>query len=131
MRHIIFLAVAFAALRICASPINQFTPRILIDIFPNATVVNLVQRIRLVSFHQNWKYHNQGVDLGQSWKHLNYDDSHCNSGPGLLGFETTTATLNTLSNQNLFVQTRLSRYAPANPLTITSSSAARFYTSWP
>lgn len=77
-------------------------------ISPNPTVINLTQDVRLISFNAVWLYQNDGLDLGTNWAHPHYDDSTWAQGPGLLGFETTAATLTALSNQNAFVNTRLS-----------------------
>lgn len=76
-------------------------------IYPNPTVGTLTQELRIVLFDSVWRYHNEGFDLGTAWTHPHYDDSTWLQGPGLLGFETTAATLTALSNQNAFVNTRI------------------------
>jgi hypothetical protein len=76
---------------------------------PNPTTINLTQDVRLLAFDALWRYHNEGRDLGSEWHNVDYDDASWPSGPGLLGFETTDATLIALSNQNALVGTMLSR----------------------
>jgi len=86
---------------------DAFPPADLIS--PNPTVLTLTQDVRLLAFDSVWRYHNEGQDLGSDWRSPDYYDLTWPSGPGLLGFESNEATLNILSNQNLFVRTTLSR----------------------
>ncbi len=43
------------------------------------------QSTTLVPAGSSWKYHDQNIDLGTSWRALNYDDSAWLAGPGPLG----------------------------------------------
>ena len=87
---------------------------------PNPTVITfLTQDVRLLSFDAVWRYQNTGLDLGTAWKQPRYDDTTWPEGPGLLGFETTTATILALSNQNAFVGTSLIRTGHSGEAIIT------------
>ena len=70
-------------------------------ISPNPTVTNLAQQIRLLPFGSTWKYDTNGTDLGTDWKEVGYNDSGWPAGTGLLGLETTLATLDSLFAQGL------------------------------
>jgi len=65
------------------------------------TSTNLAQQIRLLPFGSTWKYDTNGVDLGTAWKEAGYNDSAWPAGTGLLGLETTQATLDGLFAQGL------------------------------
>jgi hypothetical protein len=58
----------------------------------------IVATVILMTFDQNWRYDQTGTDLGPTWKDVGYNDSAWPSGPGVLGFETTLATLQFLTN---------------------------------
>ena len=60
---------------------------------PNPTVMPLVYQTRILAFRDVWKYDQSGTDLGTAWRASSYDDSSWASGPGILGFETTSNTL--------------------------------------
>ena len=62
---------------------------------------------RVLPFDAPWKYHDQGIDLGTAWRQTQYDDSLWPTGPALLGFEGSQATLDSLAAQGLTVQTPL------------------------
>lgn len=49
---------------------------------------DLSQGITVVDYGDTWKYHDQGVDLGDAWMAPDYDDGGWPQGPGLFGFET-------------------------------------------
>jgi hypothetical protein len=42
--------------------------------------------VPLVDFGHTWRYHDQGVDLGEAWLAADYDDSAWPEGPGQLGY---------------------------------------------
>jgi hypothetical protein len=63
---------------------------------PNAVSPNsapIVATIGLMTFTQVWRYDQSGADLGTAWKESAFNDSGWASGPGVLGFETTSNTL--------------------------------------
>jgi hypothetical protein len=57
-------------------------------------ITALTQRVRVLTFSNDWKYDNSGADLGDTWKDVGYNDSAWLAGPGLFGLETTTGTTN-------------------------------------
>ena len=65
---------------------------------PNPTVLPINQTVVVFNFTKTWRYNQTGADLGTTWKETSYDDSAWPSGPGVLGFETTPATLMFLTN---------------------------------
>jgi hypothetical protein len=69
-------------------------------ISPYPTTLPLQQTVILFTFDKTWRYDQSGTDLGTAWKDTFYDDSAWPSGPGVLGLETTAATLTFLSGIN-------------------------------
>jgi hypothetical protein len=62
---------------------------------PNPTQRSLPYQVAtpLLAFTDVWKYEQSGTDLGTDWRASGYNDSAWPSGPGILGFETTSNTL--------------------------------------
>jgi hypothetical protein len=58
----------------------------------------ITAQIILAGFNQVWRYDETGADLGTAWKDTGFNDSAWSSGPGVLGVETTLATLQFLTN---------------------------------
>jgi len=54
--------------------------------------------IVLFTFNNTWRYDQSGSDLGTTWKETAFNDSAWPSGPGILGFETTSNTLYFFTN---------------------------------
>jgi hypothetical protein len=71
------------------------TPNI---ISPYPTTLLLQQTVILFTFNKTWRYDQSGANLGTAWRGTFYNDSAWPSGPGILGFETTTATWQFLTN---------------------------------
>jgi hypothetical protein len=67
-------------------------------ILPNPTVLPIQQTVIVFPFTKTWRYEQSGSDLGTSWKDVGYNDSAWLSGSGILGFETTAATLTFLTS---------------------------------
>ena len=54
------------------------------------SVTNVTRTVlTLIAVTNTWRYNNSGIDLGDTWRQLNYDDGGWLAGQGLLGFETT------------------------------------------
>jgi hypothetical protein len=66
----------------------------------------------ILSMDAIWKYETNGLDLGTAWIDTNYDDSTWKSGPGILGAETTVATVNAFSALGESVRTPFLAYTP-------------------
>jgi hypothetical protein len=67
-------------------------------ILPNPTTLAIQQPVIMFPFTKVWRYIDTGTNLGTAWKETAYDDSAWPSGSGVLGLETTAATLNFLTN---------------------------------
>ncbi len=52
-----------------------------------------VPPVTLVPTGATWKYHDQGLNLGTSWREPNFDDSSWSSGPAELGYGDSPATV--------------------------------------
>jgi hypothetical protein len=69
-------------------------------ISPNPTVLPIHPNVIVFPLTKTWRFNQTGQDLGTAWKEVGYDDTVAgwSSGPGVLGFETTAATIQFLTN---------------------------------
>ncbi|MCX8155288.1 MAG: immunoglobulin domain-containing protein [Verrucomicrobiae bacterium] len=62
-------------------------------IFTQTEVIPPEYNMPIFQINHVWKYNTNGVDLGTAWRNVGYNDADWPSGPGILGYEDTAATL--------------------------------------
>lgn len=62
-------------------------------IFTQTELIPAEYNMPIFPMNHVWRYNTNGVDLGTAWRNVGYDDSSWPSGPGILGYEDTAATL--------------------------------------
>jgi len=78
------------------NPINNVTSS-------NATLTVIQPPLIILPLTNVWRYNQDGISLGTSWRQSAYDDSAWPSGPGVLGAETDNPTLLPLTNTVLSI----------------------------
>ena len=68
---------------------------------PNAVTPSthaIAQTVVLLGYNSTWRYDQNGLNLGTTWKDVGFNDGAWSSGPGVLGLETSVGTLTLFTN---------------------------------